>query len=296
MVREREKGERPAATMYERERERDAARLVVEAVSVEFDEALERRLRHVEKHREKMITDARSDIEQARAALVGKLSELPELRQTLASAREALLWVASYPDAAEPFGHPSAVALGLRKPVESTLGTSARVEYARLLEAAESDANVLAGAFNRVQKQKLGIAEPRTPHREPMWFDDPNDADMAAFKKTGAREGTQHRRVPPSSRARRRRSTRLPAPTMKLPQQCAASRSPAEQTPTATAHAAPGNEHNRRKPMKLIPSASETKKLSARPKFSNSGTIIGKVKADREFESSLRQQPAPPNK
>jgi hypothetical protein len=48
--------------------------------------------------------------------------------------------------------------------------------------------------------------------------------------------------------------------------------------------------------MKLIPSASETKTLNERPKFSNSGTIVGKIKADREFESSLRQQPQPRNR
>jgi hypothetical protein len=63
-----EKGERPAATLYERQRDRDAARLLVEARSVELDSALEKRLRFIEKNRRRMLDDARN-VERARVAL-----------------------------------------------------------------------------------------------------------------------------------------------------------------------------------------------------------------------------------
>ncbi|CAN5150359.1 hypothetical protein BH18ACT12_BH18ACT12_20660 [soil metagenome] len=52
-----EKGDRPPSTIYERERDRDAARLLVAAVTVELDRALERRLQHIERHRKKMLAE-----------------------------------------------------------------------------------------------------------------------------------------------------------------------------------------------------------------------------------------------
>jgi chromosome segregation ATPase len=86
-----EKGKRPQATVYEREGERDAARLLVEAVQLEIYQALERRLRHVERHRRKMLEDARRDVEEARRTLLAKVAELPALRDELLGARETLL-------------------------------------------------------------------------------------------------------------------------------------------------------------------------------------------------------------
>jgi hypothetical protein len=48
-----EKGDRPQPTLPDRERERDACRLLVEAAESELDRALAERLVYVEKHRER---------------------------------------------------------------------------------------------------------------------------------------------------------------------------------------------------------------------------------------------------
>lgn len=52
-----ERGNRPAARVYERERERDAARLLVDAATKMLDQTLERRLQHVERNRGKMLKE-----------------------------------------------------------------------------------------------------------------------------------------------------------------------------------------------------------------------------------------------
>jgi hypothetical protein len=168
-----EQGERPSATVYERERERDAARLLVEAVAVELDRALERRVDYVARHRERMLKDARKAVEEARGRLLEKVSELPALRQALLDARETVIWAAAFPGAVEHYGFPSATALGLMEPVRRATGSTSRIEYAAIIALLEEDAGTLAEAFSRAQKEQLGIPEPRTPLKEALWDSDP---------------------------------------------------------------------------------------------------------------------------
>ena len=169
-----EKGERPAATLYERQRERDAAQLFVEAVDVEFDQALERRLRYVEKNREKMSADARKDVERASTQLREVVNQLPAVREQLFEARENALWVASYPDLPETYGFPTSVALGLQEPVRQTLHTTARIEYDALIQLLFSDAEILASRFSADQRRKMGedVDAELTPVDEAMWSSD----------------------------------------------------------------------------------------------------------------------------
>jgi len=176
-----ERGERPDPTLYERERERDAARLLVEAATVEVDRALERRFQHIQSKREKMLEDALGDVESARERLLAQVRALPGFRQTLAAARETLLWIAAYPDQAPSFGFPTATALGLQEPVQRTLQTSARIEYAALLQALEADVTAPAEAFSNDQKHQLGIVEAKTPLREALWD---SDEDNIRWKKS----------------------------------------------------------------------------------------------------------------
>ncbi len=175
-----EKGERPAASLYERQRERDAARLLVEAATVEIDRALERRLQHIERNRPKMLEDARRDVTDAHQRLQAHAQALPALRQALLDSRENLLWAAAYPDRAEGFGFTPAAALGLRAPMKRALGTDARIEFTGLVAALEEDATAIAEAFGAEQKRQLGIEVPRTPQTEAMWDSDP---DQIAWKQ-----------------------------------------------------------------------------------------------------------------
>ncbi len=169
-----EKGSRPPAALYERERDRDAAKLLVEAAMLEVDRALERRLQHIERHRPQMLKDARRDIADARQRLSAHAQELPALRQALLDSRETLLWLASYPERSESFGFTAAAALGLREPIRRALGTDgARVEYAGLVQALDEDATAIAETFGPAQQKALGVEQKRTPATEAMWESDP---------------------------------------------------------------------------------------------------------------------------
>ena len=74
----------------------------------------------------------------------------------------------------------NAAALGLREPVERTLGTSARLEYGALTQALAEDADALHSRFSDDTLRRLGTAPPRSPVREAMWSTDP---DFKAFAK-----------------------------------------------------------------------------------------------------------------
>jgi len=175
-----ERGKRPASTVGEREREREACRLIVEALQLEVDRALEERREHIERHRERMVKDARRDVEDAQGRLAAHISQLPALRETLLAARDSLRWVATFPEQVESYGFPLALALGLREPVKETLGTTARVEYRGVVAALEADAAALAEQLGPTVKERLGLAPRPTPEDRAMWWD---DEDAVAWRK-----------------------------------------------------------------------------------------------------------------
>jgi hypothetical protein len=177
---EGEQGERPAATVYERTRDRDAAALLVEAVGVDLDRKLEARQQFISKHRKGMLRDARQDADEARRRLQETVSQLPALREELLAARETLLWAASFPDALESYGFPTSVALGLQEPVRQTLGTAARIEYQALVQLLKQDADVLSNRFSGDQRRRLGEPVETTPATEAMWASDERSKAWAA--------------------------------------------------------------------------------------------------------------------
>ena len=71
-----ERGPRPEAKIYERQRDVDAGKRLVAAAEKELDRVLEERKRYIEKHRETLITDARRDVDEARRRLEGQVAQL----------------------------------------------------------------------------------------------------------------------------------------------------------------------------------------------------------------------------
>lgn len=190
-----ERGERPAATVYERQRDLDAAKLHENALAVELDRLLQRRVDHVDKNRKRMMGDARKEIEKARQQIVSMARELPALRERLLAARETLLWASSYPERTPDWpgtnGH--VVALNLLGPIERTLGPGVRGQfsYDALVRLIEEDAMVVANQYGPDQATALGIRGPRTPEHEAMWIDDDGDPDVAAWKKSNLERARQ---------------------------------------------------------------------------------------------------------
>ena len=167
-----EKNKRPTASLYERERERDAARLLTEAVTLELDEALRRRKEHIEDNRKKMVEDATGELDDAVGKLQAQSQALAALRQEALEARDVLLWITAFPDHPETYGYASATALGLREPVERVLNTKAQIEFAALLEVLEEDAKAIRNQFGPATASALGLAEPPTPLTQAMWDED----------------------------------------------------------------------------------------------------------------------------
>ena len=182
-----ERGKRPEAVLYERQRDADATRLTAEALQRTLDEALEERLQYVQRHREKMLAEARADVEQARADLLAHVQELPALRQRLLDARDVLTWVAVFPDPVEGYGFPTSLALGLREPVEATLETKARIDYGRVVAALEADIDALAERHHVQVQRELGTARPPTPLTEAMWSEDEEYKAWAREERDRAR-------------------------------------------------------------------------------------------------------------
>jgi hypothetical protein len=164
-----EKGDRPAATLPECVRGRDAARLLVEAITVELDRALEHRREFIERHRERMVSDACKDVDAARRRLLDAARALPALREELLACRETLEWVVTFPEPAETYGYTDAVALGLLAPVKQRLGTTARIPYHDVVAVLEDDAAALAETHARSIQEKLGTAPAPTPLTTAMW-------------------------------------------------------------------------------------------------------------------------------
>lgn len=185
-----ERGARPAPSVYERERETNAARILVDAVGLELDRALGRRADHVAKHRPGMLKDARKDLDEAERSFVSALRTLPELRQRMFDARATLLWAASFPEREPvwPGMSPDSVALGLMEPVRLALNIRTMLPFAGLVALLKEDAAAIAGAFSPEQKLLLGEPAPSGPDRRgALWSDSPEGIAYQAEQREHAR-------------------------------------------------------------------------------------------------------------
>ena len=156
-----EKGERPAASVYERERDRDAAELLVNAVRLELDGALRRRVDHVERHREKLTREAQDAVNTAHANYAAALAALTEARSELVDARALTRWVTGFPGP-EANTDPlltAQLAGGLRKPVKTTLGTEAQVPFASVVAALAADADTLCADWTPAERDPGDIRQ-----------------------------------------------------------------------------------------------------------------------------------------
>jgi hypothetical protein len=174
--------------VYERERERDAARLLVAAASKMLDEAHEQRRRYVERNRPRMLKAAPKDADALARCFTAKVREMATIRDELLTARDLVAWTATYPSEQESWGFPTALALGLQEPVRRTLQTSERLDFGSVIAALEEDAAALASRFGPQTMQALGDAPSATPVTETMWSSDPRHKAWAKEPLENARQ------------------------------------------------------------------------------------------------------------
>jgi hypothetical protein len=181
-----ERGPRPEATLPERERELAASKLLVDAITVELDNMLVRRLEYVEKNRKRMAEDAGKDRERAGERLQAAISELAEVRMAATDAASLQLWVAHYP---RPEANSGDLHMGLMKGgrlSKAVPDITSLTSAASVLEWLRDDARWLAGA---VEDQRRKQDEPDDPHFAPVWEDSPEGREAVARANERIRQG-----------------------------------------------------------------------------------------------------------
>jgi hypothetical protein len=148
-----EKGPRPQSVKPRLEQEIADLRLESDGLIRASSDELARKAEYVERHRDRLVKDARRHVGQAHAALVAKLKSLPVAREELVAAREAELWALTY-------GHehanqmPAFAALaGGNAKVGTKLGLTQSTPVERLFEALRSDADWLTEAISPPQRE-----------------------------------------------------------------------------------------------------------------------------------------------
>jgi hypothetical protein len=136
--------------------------------------------RFVQARRPRLAKAAAETVETARDRYVALARELVDARAELLDARRAELWAKLYPreQAGRLHGFETALALGLRKPVQETLGTIARLEYAQLVAAIERDADVIATHASAEQLEQAGEPPAPNPTKRAAW-----DSDLTEWKR-----------------------------------------------------------------------------------------------------------------
>ena len=135
-----------------------------------------------------MLADARKDADALRDRYIASVRELAVIREQLLVARDLVTWTATFPNAQESWGFPTALALGLQEPVRRTLQTKARLEYGSVIAALEKDAAALAGSFGPQTMQAVGDAPTATPATEAMWTSDERHKAWAKEQVENARQ------------------------------------------------------------------------------------------------------------
>jgi ElaB/YqjD/DUF883 family membrane-anchored ribosome-binding protein len=143
-----ETGSRPASVKPRLEQEIADLRRESDGLLRASSDELARKAEYVERHRSRLLKDARRNVERTHAALVAKLDGLPAAREELVLAREAELWALTFGyEGANQMPPLASLAGGSTK-----LGLSQSTPIDRLYEALRSDADWLLDAISPPQR------------------------------------------------------------------------------------------------------------------------------------------------
>ena len=175
----------PKAQLIEEEIETKTADR--DALLAARDSVLEDKERYVSRHRSRLEKQAHRETEEHYARLIALIGEMEETRAALAESRASELWVKFYPGELAASAPPAAtLALGLRKPIETTLGVTTRIAAEGVFAALRADADVRKTAMTSEQRLALGIAEPE--RYAATWVGTPEDEEQQKRDLHEARE------------------------------------------------------------------------------------------------------------
>lgn len=154
-------GNRPEPTVPNFEERIRELRADYDASAVAVENLLAEKTAYVEKHRKRLVAEANKQTETEHAAYLSLLDNLSAARERLHDARSSALWAALYPDPSMVATMPTAIALGLAKPVGEALpGYRAQLQPERLWQLLRTDADLLRSALTTEQRTQLGHTDP----------------------------------------------------------------------------------------------------------------------------------------
>ena len=161
-------GQRPQATApavaEALERRRADADPLPAAAAAKVSEKVE----FVVRNRTRLVKRADERVSELAEHYSGLLAQLEACREDLLAARSTSLWARLFPAQSAAHEVPTALALGLAKPVVEAFGHSLRVEPARLWNLLRIDAELIPTATSAEQKLELDGPDPHDP-RSATW-------------------------------------------------------------------------------------------------------------------------------
>jgi len=150
------RGSRPSPTVEPLEEEIAARQADNDALTLAVQRTMQEKASYVEKHRGRLVKDARKAVEEAHARTVALAEALEQARQVLVEQRQTELWCLLYP--AEAVGEGvdwRDLAGGPLEPVKRTLGVSSRFRVNQLVAAVREDINWVRDAASAAQRSAL---------------------------------------------------------------------------------------------------------------------------------------------
>ena len=164
----------------------------LEEDTVALDEMVERALQEkadfVQRHRRRLVREADQATQDAVDHYLRLLEELERARDDLYEARASAVWAAMFPSELLNTLPPAAIAGGLRKPVEETLGITTQLAPGSIWKLLRLDAAALAEGATHEQRAALEGRDPRRDADAAVWSQTPEGQEAERRERRLARE------------------------------------------------------------------------------------------------------------
>lgn len=165
-----EKGRRPEPTAPRLDEAIAEAERRLAGFEAAAAEALEQKVRYVQKHRKRLAREADAQVEATRQRYRQAVAEAEAARDELVETRRTAVWARLYPHQSLNSAVSNAIAGGRRKPCEAA-GIGEPIQPGRVFRLLEADADWAAAAVSQDQAQALGVQ----PDVEAKWETEEDD-------------------------------------------------------------------------------------------------------------------------
>ena len=181
-----EQGARPLPIAPAVKEKLEARRAERDAVEPARERLLAQKASFVAKHRGRLVREADQATQEAQARYLRRVEELERERVALYEARATALWAALYPSELMNTLPPTAIAGGLRKPVQEALGITTQLAPDMVWKLLRADAAALAEGATHEQRAALEGRDPRQDANAAVWSETEEGRQAALEEKKEA--------------------------------------------------------------------------------------------------------------